>query len=57
VKRNNKALFATDVPVEVRHVVFDAGRVSGEIRAARAGRLWIGIGAPRAFPQGVSKIG
>jgi len=56
VKRNGKALFATDVPVEIRHVVFDAGRPSGEIRTKRAGKLWIGTGAPREFPQGVSRI-
>ena len=57
VKRNGKALFATDVPVEIRHVVFEAGRPRGEIRAERAGKLWIGTGAPREFPQGVSRIG
>ena len=57
VKRNGKALFATDVPVEIRHVTFDAGRPRGEIRAKRAGKLWIGTGAPREFPQGVSRFG
>jgi hypothetical protein len=57
VKRNAKALFATDVPVEIRHVEFDAGRVRGEIRASRAGKIWIGSAAPRAFPEGISRLG
>lgn len=56
MKRNGKPLFATDVPVEIRHVVFEGGRPSGEIRAKHAGKLWIGTGAPREFPQGVSRI-
>ncbi len=57
VKRNGKALFATSVPAEIRHVVFEAGRVKGEIRAARAGKIWIGGGAAHEFPSGVSPIG
>ena len=57
VKRNGKPLFATDAPVEIRHVVFEEGRPSGEIRAKHAGKLWIGTGARREFPQGVSRIG
>ena len=56
MKRDGKALFATDLPVEIRHVVFDGGRLSGEIRAKRAGKLWIGTRAPREFPPGVSRI-
>jgi hypothetical protein len=56
VKRDGKALFATDVPVEIRQVVFDAGHVSGEIRAPRSGKIWVGTGAPRVFPKGISRI-
>ena len=57
VKRDGKALFATDAPVEIRHVAFDGGHVTGQIRAARAGKIWVGAGAAREFPAGMSRIG
>ena len=52
VKRDGKALFSTNVPVEIRHVV----GTHGEIRASRAGKIWIAGGAAREFPAGISRV-
>lgn len=55
VRRNGRQLFATDTPVEIRHVRIADGRVSFEARAARPFQLWTGGGPQREFPAGLSK--
>jgi hypothetical protein len=52
VRRNSRLLFASDVPVEIRKVVFERQSVSCEVRAKTAGRIHIGDGAAREIGPG-----
>lgn len=53
VRRDNRLLFAADGPAEIRHVSFDKGRVSFELRASRSTKLQVGKMASRNYPPGV----
>ena len=55
VKRDGKQLFATNGPVELRHVRFSPGSVSFEVRSNRPVDVHVGSGPSRRFEAGVSR--
>jgi hypothetical protein len=56
VRRDGKLLFAADAPLEIRHVRFQEGRVSAEVRAAKAARLRVGGAPAREVGPGLTRI-
>jgi hypothetical protein len=56
VLRDGKKLFATDIPVEIRHVEFREGTVTAEVRSKRSGKINVGSGPQRPFSPGLTKI-
>ena len=54
VRRDGKALFSADAPVEIRHVTFRGKQVKGEIRTDKEIQLRIGAAGPQRFEPGVS---
>jgi hypothetical protein len=55
VKRDNRPLFTTDAPAEIRQVRFSAGRVDFEVRARQRVRVKVGTGEAREFGPGVTR--
>lgn len=55
VKRDGRALFATDAPAEIRHVRFGNGSVDFEIRCSRGVGLRVGGGGAEQFGPGVTR--
>jgi putative isomerase len=56
VKRDGRMLFSTDASVEIRHVQFQNGAVTGEIRSRQGGTIRIGSGSAEAIVPGVTKF-
>ena len=55
VHRDGRRLFATDSPVEIRHVEFHPGEVSFEVRSRKPVKVWAGSGPAQEFPAGLSR--
>lgn len=53
VRRNQKPLFTTDGPAEIRRVRFSRSRVDFEVRTAQPVRVKIAHGETREFPAGM----
>lgn len=56
VRRDGKLLFAADAPLEIRHVRFQEGRVSAEVRAAKAAKLRVGGAPAHEVGPGLTRI-
>jgi hypothetical protein len=55
VHRDGRRLFATDSPVEIRHVEFHPDEVSFEVRTRKPVKVWVGSGPAQQFPAGLSR--
>ena len=55
VKRQGRPLFASDAPVEIRHVEFSGDEVRFEVRANKPVKIRVNNHPPREFPAGVSR--
>ena len=53
VKRDNRPLFTTDAPAEIRHVRFSRGRVDFEVRARQPVKIKVASGEAREFAPGI----
>jgi hypothetical protein len=56
VRRDNRPLFATTTPVEIRQVEFHRRGVRCEVRAKVAGQLRIGTAAALAYGPGLTRF-
>jgi Trehalase len=56
VQRDKRLLFSCDAPVEIRHVKFDRGSVTCEVRSRSSATLQIGAETRRAVSPGVTQI-
>jgi glycogen debranching enzyme len=56
VRRNGRLLFASNVPLEIRQVIFDGRAVSCEIRSKTSARVHIGNAAARQLGPGTEKL-
>ena len=56
IRRDGRLLFASDVPLEIRNVIFGRQAVSCEIRSKIAARVNIGSGAARQIGPGTTKL-
>ena len=55
VKRDNRPLFTTDAPAEIRHVRFSRGRVDFEVRARQPVKVKVANGEAREFAPGTER--
>jgi hypothetical protein len=55
VSKDDELLFATDQPVEIRHVEFVGEQVRFEVRANKPVKIRVTKNRPRDFPAGLSR--